>query len=1262
MPAGPDDAVAIRFDAIGVECAAYVIPGWWREPNAEDVAMLRPKTPLPEGVVPLPLGSLGDDVEAAFDNARGRVFHAWGFPHVKPEGMSAQAEIIGHATENGHPVLQLRSSELMAGFSGAPLWDDDLGVVVGVVVSDIVPGRDLKGFETAFLIPTSTLYAVLPELRPPESCPYPGLAFFREADADRYFGRDGEIRELLEMLIHRSFVSLIGSSGSGKSSLVRAGLEKGMREFDPIGLSRFHRVLFTPDRHPILSMLWAVAFPEELRHRLLDNLGLPRASSPSESLHKMLSARAPKEIAHALRSASRDMRAPLLLIADQFERVFGSEVEEAERAHFIATLLAVASDDVKILVVLRADFYESVLQEVTLAQKVEQGRYVLFPLDKENLREAIVEPARRARCFVQPALTERLIGDVRGQAGNLPLLQFALEQLWTRDHRRGTLTLETYEKQGFTDADGRVYSGLEGAMIRRAEDLWHEGDDEERAYIRSIFLGLVGDQSSDPGRGYIGRRAWLDEWDDSARPVINRWVNARLLMLSEDPLTHRPTVEVAHEAILRGWPRLCDWLADYGAFIQWRNHELIPRYRLWEEKGRRRDDLLPHEDALLAERWLRQYSAELRGALTGYIRASLNEIERRQKWRRAVFSAVIAAAIAFFVFGLWAFRQRNLAVQKEMAAQAARATALAESNMRATAQAEAFLQRDRAVSARSTAEAEVQVRATAQAIAEASRREAEQQRRFALARQLAAQAQYMMLAPRSNTEQVLAPLLAMEALRRAPSFEAMDVMQTVLFNWPVLRVIYHEGSVWDVDFSPDGRYLATRSEDGAAALVEVETGREVARVRHEDIVWDVDFSPNGRYLATRSRDTVALVEMASGREVTRIRHEGSVLDVDFGPDGRYLATRSGDDTAALVEVESGREVTRIRHEGDVFDVVFSPGGRYLATASRDDAAALVEVESGREVTRIRHDGAVFDGVFSPDSRYLATGSLYTAALVEVASGREVTRIRHEGPVWGVDFSLDGRYLATASWDGAAALVEVESGREVTRIRHVDSVRDVIFSPDGRYLATASEDGAAALVEVESGREVTRIRHESDVEDVVFSPDGRYLATASEDGAAALVEVASGREVTRIGDEGSVLEVDFSPNGRYLATRSWDGTVALVEVESGREVTRIRHESFVLDVDFSPDSRYLATRSGDTVVLVEVASGREVTRIRHESDVEDVIFSPDGRYLATGSRDGAAALVEVASGREVTRIRHEDVVLEVDFSADGRYLATAGGEA
>ncbi|KAG1654637.1 hypothetical protein FOA52_009193 [Chlamydomonas sp. UWO 241] len=486
----------------------------------------------------------------------------------------------------------------------------------------------------------------------------------------------------------------------------------------------------------------------------------------------------------------------------------------------------------------------------------------------------------------------------------------------------------------------------------------------------------------------------------------------------------------------------------------------------------------------------------------------------------------------------------------------------------------------------------------------------------------------------------------------------------------------HSESVNTLAFSPDGKTLATGSSDHTARLWDVATGKERAVLTgHSYSVMPLAFSPDGKTLATGSRDeTARLWEVATGKERAVLTgHSNWVTTLAFSPDGKTLATGSNDKTARLWDVATGKERAVLTgHSESVNTLAFSPDGKTLATGSSDHTARLWDVATGKERAVLTgHSYSVMPLAFSPDGKTLATGSKdATARLWDVATGKERAVLTgHSRQVSTLAFSRDGKTLATGSYDETARLWDVATGKERALLTgHSNWVDTLAFSPDGKTLATGSEDKTARLWDVATGKERAVLTGHSDwVTTLAFSPDGKTLATGSKDATARLWDVATGKErAVLTGHSRQVSTLAFSPDGKTLATGSKDATARLWDVATGKERAVLTgHSDSVKTLAFSPDGKTLATGSEDkTARLWDVATGKERAVLTGHSDsVKTLAFSPDGKTLATGSEDKTARLWDVATGKERAVLTgHSDSVKTLAFSPDGKTLATGSKDA
>ena len=277
---------------------------------------------------------------------------------------------------------------------------------------------------------------------------------------------------MLTSLAARDFVPVVAVSGGGKSSLLQAGLAKGLRDRPVVGLAQRIRCYQRVGSQPHAGLLQSLA-----QHGI--------------SLPQELTAAPPRELAAAIRGAVPPTE--LIVVVDQFERLY-TDCEDAERKRFTELLRRLATDTVKVVIGLRADFYHLALAD--LGEWLAAGQVALAPMSDEDLEQAIAAPAEKLLRSFQPGLTRKIIADVSGRPGDLPLLQFALTELWERDAAGGVLTKETYRDLGVELPDGTPLPGAQGALIRRAEQLWQDLGPADQLRLQRILLGLIAAQST----------------------------------------------------------------------------------------------------------------------------------------------------------------------------------------------------------------------------------------------------------------------------------------------------------------------------------------------------------------------------------------------------------------------------------------------------------------------------------------------------------------------------------------------------------------------------------------------------------------------------------------------------------------------------------------------------------------------------------------------------------------------------------------------
>jgi WD40 repeat protein/CHAT domain-containing protein len=483
----------------------------------------------------------------------------------------------------------------------------------------------------------------------------------------------------------------------------------------------------------------------------------------------------------------------------------------------------------------------------------------------------------------------------------------------------------------------------------------------------------------------------------------------------------------------------------------------------------------------------------------------------------------------------------------------------------------------------------------------------------------------------------------------------------------------HHGMIYSVSFSPDGKTLASSSEDKTIKLWDLETGKEIRTLKgHKSFVWSVSFSPDGKTLASAGSydKMIKLWKVETGEEIRTLqRHNEPVRSVSFSPDGKTLASSSDDKTIKLWKVETGEEIRTLqRHNEPVWSVSFSPDGKTLASGSQDKKIKLWNVETGEELRTIAgHNGIVLSVRFSPDGKTLASGSDDTKIkLWNIETGKEILTLQgFTNVVYSVDFSPDGKTLVSGDGDNTIKFWNVgniETGPAIrTLAGHNGIVLSVSFSPDGKTFS-GSDDKMIKLWNVEMGKEIRTLKgHDSTVWSVSFSPDGKTLASGDEgDNTIKLWNVETGEEIRTLkGHKNIVRSVSFRPDGKTLASGSQDNTIKLWNVETGEEIRTIQGDDSIRSVSFSPDGKTLASGSDDKMIrLWDLETGKVRTLKGHDSTVWSVSFSPDGKTLASGSFDKTIKLWNVETGQDIFTLQgHNGFVESVSFSPDNKTLAS-----
>lgn len=1053
--------------------------------------------------------------------------------------------------------------------------------------------------------------------------PYAGLAALREDDAELFFGRDRVLEQLVNAVQAHRLAVVLGASGSGKSSLLRAGLVHKLRGDDWLA------VVCTPGSHPL----------RELAVQLADPLG-----ALSSSLHAELE-RDPDSLPLLARQAlaGQPESSELLLVVDQFEEIFTLCADDAERARFIGALVAAARAErtrTRVVLGIRADFYSHCTEHPHLLEALRDAQVPVGPLTSDELRKAIVGPAAHTGHSVEGALQERLLAEASERSGILPLVSHALLETWHR--RRGNaLTLAGYEAAG----------GLHGGLAQTAEAVYRAlGEDQQRLAAR-IFRRLVapGDGTEDTKRRVV--RAEFGATDADTNEVLDMFARARLVTLDQG------TVEITHEALIGSWPRLRSWISDDRDLLR-AHRQLTEAAGEWEEHSR--DDGLLYRGARLAP-WRDRDLEQLNDHERRFLAASLDHEAREQNARRRRVRTVLVAlalvlvlvsslAVAAVLQANRAAEERDLALSRQLVAQSTAQLPLdPEVSLMLAKRAHGVRPSSEAASA--LRQAVVQSRAVASL--------------------------------RGHAEGVQSAALSPDGQRIASAGDEGTVRIWRANGGTELTLRGHDGPVWDVAFSPDGRHVASGGADGTVRIWGVDGGRPTVLRGHDGTVHGVEFSPDGRRLASTGDDgTVRVWPLPGVRgriEVHRDRRQDDprAFDVSFAPDGKRLVTGGADATVRVWRLASSARPTVLRgHEQSVEGVIFSPDGRRIASASKDGTVRLWSTTGRGEPAVLRgHEGGLEHVAFAPDGAHVATaGQDGTVRLWDAgADGDSHVLAGHSGPVTRVMFARDGRRLVSSSMDRSVRLWRAfESGDKAVLRGHSGPVWSVALSPDGQRVASGGDDGTVRVHRLDGQGDTVVLRgHRDAVESVAFSPDGRQVASGADDGTVR-VWPADGEGEPQVlrGGHTQVYGVVFSPDGRRVIGGGQNGPAERGSIRvwtitgKSKPTTLPGSYGLVSGVAVSPDGHHIAGTGADGHVRVWPADGtRKPRTLRgHGAYAWRVAFSPDGRWLASSSSDGTVRVWPMSGSAEPTVLRgHQGIVWGLAFSPDGQRLVSAGND-
>jgi WD40 repeat protein/serine/threonine protein kinase len=1069
--------------------------------------------------------------------------------------------------------------------------------------------------------------------------PYKGLAAFQESDSHEFYGRDGLVDELIKRMVEKGefsrFLAVVGSSGSGKSSLVRAGLIPALRKGEIVGFPQYFSTM-VPTANPMRSLEGAIlkvakSFPSELMSSL---------EKGEYQLNKMLELALPKD-------------GEMLLFIDQFEEVFTLVESEAERRRFLNVIyeaLTAENSKLRVIIAMRADFLDRPLSYQGWGNMVRERTEIVPPLKPAELRETIEKPAEKAHLILDEGLTDMIMEDMSQQAGALPLLQYTLSQLYEK--REGLmLTTKAFLEMG----------KISGALAKRAEEIYQGLREDEQEVAKIVFTRLVrvGSQSRTRQHVLLSEVFTLDSANPAIREMVNIYGEQRLLTFDYDAITRFPTLELAHEALIGSWETLKKWLDENEGALriqdrlssdskQWQEQEKDSSFLASGTRLAQYNEIENHPIISLTKREM-----DFLHSSNVAEEARLLAEKRRQRQIKALavsmgIFGIVATILAFVSFSLMD-------------------TAVKAANAEATAHQEAVQSAEIARVRQLAAESLVNV---------------------ANAPDTAMLLGLESLALGDSYEGRNALLTALESDRRLKAFynghetslRAVTVSDDgtrvvsasrdgVLIIWDAAshevlsRLVAHLVQVNALDMQGDtiasadnsGRIIIWHNEE---IIQELSMG--------DNQISTLAFSPDGNYLA--AANATGQIQIWSSEDYSPLHtieaHDGQLIfSLVFAPDSLSFATGGADSMVRLWDIEGNAINQLVGHSDAVTSLAYSPDGRFIASGSADRSVGLWNALTAENIQFVTssHTNRVTSMVFTDDSNVLISGDLDARIVLwTLSTGRTANffTVGHS-EVRSIATKLNQLYIAG---DGLA-LLEYNIGivpqlgesianltDEVELVSVVGSNSEVVYAGGGDFQIYRQPLGGEATSLAFHSQLVTGLAYH-----------GENLISSSVDRQAVIWGASEPLSINEVEDSIFALAVF----GDTVALGLNRGTIQLWSITGNEWLllgTLSGHSNRVADLAFSPDGTTLVSASRDQSLIVwDVASQSQLfTLTGHEDAVEAVAFSPDGTVIASGSRDFTIRLWNAETGEIIGSplAAHDNWVMSLAFSPDGKLLASS----
>ena len=1136
--------------------------------------------------------------------------------------------------------------------------------------------------------------------------PYKGLLAFQESDSNIFFGRSRDIQHLWEQFreLQSSTIRLLpiyGPSGSGKSSLARAGLIPTLGNQPLMGREKARVAVLVPGTQPLEALATVLArianndvIPVKKIREFTEELEIKNKTDQYDGLQR---------IANALPEIST---IPLIILVDQFEEIYSLCKNETIRDAMISNLLFAASDSsqyVSVILTMRSDFLGETQKYSALNRLFSSQGFLVPTMDADCLREAIIQPAENAGYSLDIATVNLLIEQTEGREGALPLLQFALTRIW-EGLRQGIAPSVTLEQVG----------GVGGALAGEAQRVYDSLIPEEQKIARRVFLGLVqlGEGTRDTRRRVaVNNLVSYKDDPNIVKQVMGRFAEPGVRLLTFSNFGDSERAEVTHEALFANWQMLNQWLDQSRDDLRFQ-HLLEDATQHWQQNNRPEGNLWRSPDLDLLEQYFYRKGDDITPLQVEFFRTSKKTENNRKRLRKlGVFGLLIGLTIipSLAIFSIY---QMQRSERQRVEQLAATTEVLVPTNpVNALISAIASVGRSQSLLVRLSNEMiPVQVMRSLISSIQTDRE----------TKRLLHSAGIISIAFSPDDHLIVSGGID-QTLRlwnsntgeqiKFPFKGHKDVVTTVAFSpsgqkiasasldksirlWDVhtgqeigQQLLAHTEGIKAITFSPDGKLIVSASLDKTIRFWDASTLKQIGQplIGHENGITSIFFSPDGKQLVSGSYDkTVRLWNTAKREPIGKslLGHSDAIISVTFSPDGKKIASASNDRTIRFWDVATGKQVGQplIGHEAGVFSIAFSPDGKQIVSGSEDKKVRLWDIATSKPIGQplIGHENAVRSILFSTDGKQIASGSMdQTVRLWNISSYSDQefvnTLYGHNDQVVSLAFSPDGKQIVSGSYDKTIRFWDTSTGQQIEKplYGHLDKIEAVAFSPDGKQIVSGSLDKTLRIWDVSTHQQIgqTLRGHKQAIISIAFSPNGKQIVSGSYDRTLRLWDATTGQPIgTPLkGHEDEVRSVVFSPDGKLIASSSYDKTIRLWDAITGQPIGNPLkgHEDAIESIAFSPNSKQIVSASFDKKIrLWDVTTGQSIGEPfqGHEKQVRSVKFSPDGSQIVSSSLDGTIKLWNSSSGNLIGTFHgHTGIVHSVTFSPNGKLIASGGGD-